>query len=101
MDIVVVSGSSGLVGSEVVQRFCSERFTVVGIDNDMRKKFFGAEASTCWTQSRLKDLFPDSYIHHDADIRDQEQLQRIFQTYSSDIKLVVHAAAQPSHDWAA
>lgn len=100
MQIVVVSGSSGLVGSEVVQKFCGEGFTVVGIDNDMRQKFFGPEASTAPTQSRLESLFPDKYIHHNADIRDHERLARIFQTYSSDIKLIVHTAAQPSHDWA-
>ena len=100
MDIAIVTGSSGLVGSEVVQMLCNEGFTVVGIDNDMRQKFFGPEASTAGTKIQLTSQFADKYIHHNTDIRDLEQVQRIFRTYSSDIKLVVHTAAQPSHDWA-
>ena len=73
---------------------------VVGIDNDMRKYFFGAEASTEWMREQLISTLP-SYEHHDTDIRDQEGIEEIFRTFGSDITLVVHTAAQPSHDWAA
>ncbi len=101
MSIVVVTGAAGLVGSESVRTFADLGYTVVGIDNDMRMKFFGAAASTANTLEKLVDQLSDSYIHHDADIRNMELIDEIFKTYSSDIKLVVHTAAQPSHDWAA
>lgn len=73
---------------------------MVGIDNDMRRYFFGKDASTEWNRRRLKETIP-SYIHHNIDIRDQKKLQRIFSEFNKDIKLIIHAAAQPSHDWAA
>ena len=97
MGIVLVTGSAGLVGSESVTFFCERGFTVAGIDNDMRKLFFGKEASTAWNRDRLLELYPDRYRHHDADIRDREATGRIFETYGSDIDLIIHAAAQPSH----
>src|SRR5688572_16206938 len=100
MAVVLVTGSAGLIGSEAVRFFCLKGYTVVGIDNDMRAKFFGAEGSTDWNLQQLEKEYP-TYMHWSVDIRDSETVSKIFQEYSSDIKLIVHAAAQPSHDWAA
>jgi CDP-paratose 2-epimerase len=101
MSVVVVTGSAGLIGSETVQFFCELGFDVVGIDNDMRRTFFGEEASTAWNRTLLQSRFPKQYHHSTADIRDQSEIDQIFRTYGKSIELVVHTAAQPSHDWAA
>jgi CDP-paratose 2-epimerase len=98
--ICIVTGSSGLIGSESVE-FFSEKFDkVIGIDNNMRMRFFGADASTEWNTQRLLSTIPN-FEHHAADIRDIDALDEIFAKYKADIKLIVHTAAQPSHDWAA
>ncbi|MBW1924255.1 MAG: NAD-dependent epimerase/dehydratase family protein [Deltaproteobacteria bacterium] len=100
MKVAVVTGSGGLVGSEAV-RFLAERgFRVVGMDNDMRSRFFGEEASVAWNVARLKEEC-GSYTHCQVDVRDTDSVDAIFRTYGSDIRLIVHAAAQPSHDWSA
>ena len=101
MSIVIVTGSAGLIGSESVRFFCDRGFTVVGIDNNMRSVFFGADASTEWNRDRLLQDYGDKYIHHSVDIRDPEAISQVFKTYSQDISLIIHTAAQPSHDWAA
>ena len=101
MNIILVTGSAGLIGSESVRFFCERGYTVVGIDNDMRRVFFGEDASTDWNRDRLLHEYGDRYIHHNVDIRDQEAITNIFKTYNSDIDLIIHTAAQPSHDWAA
>jgi len=101
MAVAVVTGSAGLIGSETVQFFCDRGFDVVGIDNDMRRHFFGDEASTAWNRALLVERFAKQYTHHAIDIRDQEAVNEIFRRYGSAIELVVHTAAQPSHDWAA
>ncbi|TFI54879.1 NAD-dependent epimerase/dehydratase family protein [Mastigocladus laminosus UU774] len=101
MNIALITGSAGLIGSESVSFFCERGFTVVGIDNNMRQKFFGEDASTEWNRDRLIYKYGDRYIHHNVDIRDHEAISRIFKTYSQDIHLIIHTAAQPSHDWAA
>jgi CDP-paratose 2-epimerase len=100
MSVAIVTGSSGLVGSEAVSYFSGLGMDVVGIDNGMRAAFFGEEASTRWMTERLKDELP-GYRHYDADIRDAQAMARIFSRYAGAISLVIHAAAQPSHDWAA
>lgn len=100
MSVVVVTGSGGLVGSEAVRFYAPKADVVVGIDNDLRAWFFGEEASTDWSVKRLV-ADHDNYEHHKADIRDTEAMRRIFETYGADITLVLHTAAQPSHDWAA
>jgi len=100
MNIALITGSAGLIGSESVRFFAHKGFTVVGIDNDMRRYFFGAEASTEWNRKHLAEEIP-GYIHHAIDIRDQQALEKVFKQYAADIKLIIHAAAQPSHDWAA
>lgn len=101
MKFILVTGSGGLIGSESVRFFGDLGFTVIGIDNNMRQDFFGKDASTKWNQARLLQSYGDRYIHHDIDIRDQNSIKQIFKTYGKDIDLIIHAAAQPSHDWAA
>ncbi len=98
--VVVVTGSGGLIGSEAVRHYSQRAAAVVGIDNDMRAEFFGEEASTAWAVTALQEAC-GNYRHHRADIRDPAALERIFGEYGGDIDLVIHAAAQPSHDWAA
>lgn len=99
-DICIVTGSSGLIGSESVEYFADKFTKVVGIDNDMRARFFGQDASTDWNTKRLIDKF-QNFEHHAIDIRNLDDLEKLFSTYGKDIKLIIHAAAQPSHDWAA
>ncbi len=101
MSVVLVTGSAGLIGSETVSYFCDRGFDVVGIDNNFRQRFFGADASTTWNRDSLVAKYPKAYTHHDADIRDQSAIDALFVKYGKSITLVVHAAAQPSHDWAA
>ena len=101
MSVCIITGSTGLIGSEATKFFANEGFYVVGIDNDMRKYFFGNEASTEWNKNKLENELGKKYSHHNVDIRNFDQLKKIFHKYNSDIKLVIHTAAQPSHDWAA
>lgn len=100
MDIVLITGSAGLIGSEATVFFAQKGFKVIGIDNDMRRYFFGDQASTRQRADELTEDFPD-YIHKTCDIRDQKDVEVIFKEYGKDIKLIIHTAAQPSHDWAA
>ena len=99
MSVVLVTGSAGLIGSEAVRFFARLGYQVVGLDNDMRQYFFGAEASTLWNRDELLGQF-ENYDHWDVDIRDERAVTKVFQSYGSDISLIIHAAAQPSHDWA-
>lgn len=100
MSVILITGSAGLVGSETARFFAQLGHQVVGIDNNMRQYFFGEEASTLWNRDELLERF-DNYSHRDVDIRDERAIAEMFQNYGSDISLIVHAAAQPSHDWAA
>src|SRR5690349_11927094 len=97
---IIVTGSAGLIGSETVRRFVKEGAQVLGIDNDMRSKFFGAEASTKKTRDDLIANFRD-YEHHDLDIRDAVAVMDLFKQHRGRIEAIVHTASQPSHDWAA
>ncbi len=100
MPIAIITGSGGLIGSEAVRHFTQLGFDVVGIDNDMRSAFFGPEASTRHVTAALQaDL--ETFRATDIDIRDTDAVAAIFAEHAKDIELIVHTAAQPSHDWAA
>jgi CDP-paratose 2-epimerase len=98
-DVAIVTGSAGLIGSESVSFFIDKGFDIIGIDNDMRAYFFGKEASTQWMKEKLLKKYPKKYRHHDLDIRNYDGLAKLFKEYKPT--LVIHTAAQPSHDWAA
>ncbi|MEO5892832.1 MAG: NAD-dependent epimerase/dehydratase family protein [Ferruginibacter sp.] len=100
MSVAIVTGSAGLIGSESVSFLAGKFDKVVGIDNNLRQYFFGEEGSTKWNKERISGQF-SNYVHNAVDIRDYEGLKKIFEEYGSSIKLIVHTAAQPSHDWAA
>jgi CDP-paratose 2-epimerase len=100
MAIAIVTGSGGLVGSESVRRLVAAGYDVVGIENDMRSSFFGPEASTAHVTEELVEGL-DEFQSVDLDIRDAEGVSALFERHASAIELVIHAAAQPSHDWAA
>lgn len=95
---VLVTGSAGLIGSEAVRFFCKRQFSVVGIDNDARKYFFGKSASTDWNKALLEKEFKN-YTHFNFDIRNSKKIEEIFK--KNNFSLIIHAAAQPSHDWSA
>jgi CDP-paratose 2-epimerase len=101
MSVAIVTGSSGLIGSETVKFLISQGMDVVGIDNNLREYFFGADGSTKWNTENLKTNLGAKFQHENCDIRDQAAVEKIFQRLGKSIELVVHAAAQPSHDWAA
>jgi CDP-paratose 2-epimerase len=101
MSVAVVTGSAGLIGSEAAMFFANLGFHVVGLDNDMRQVFFGSEASTARNRSRLEQQLGMAYTHFEVDVRNRERVTRIFAHYGPEISLVIHTAAQPSHDWAA
>jgi CDP-paratose 2-epimerase len=100
MSIALVSGSAGLIGSETCKKFHAEGFDIVGIDNDMRSRFFGPEASTAMARMQLQKSLK-RYRHEDMDICDNGRIDSLFGALGRDIKVVIHTAAQPSHDWAA
>lgn len=101
MKSIVITGSGGLVGSEAARFFHAKGFRVLGIDNDKRSYFFGSSASTKWKVEQLEKNLPN-YIHFNNDISDLEFWESvIFKEYKNDIELILHCAAQPSHDWAA
>jgi CDP-paratose 2-epimerase len=100
MPTAVITGSGGLIGSESVRCFAGLGFDVIGIDNDLRAAFFGPEASTRFVTRALRSEF-DTFHAHDLDIRDASGVERLFARHAPSIELVVHTAAQPSHDWAA
>lgn len=96
-----MTGSGGLIGSESVRYFAAQGFEVVGVDNDMRAYFFGASASTAPNSERLRAELGDAFHPLALDIRDGEGLARVLAEYAPRVELIIHAAAQPSHDWAA
>lgn len=100
MKVAIVTGSAGLIGSESTKALHTAGFTVVGIDNDLRAYFFGDEASTNSTNAELQEKLPN-YHPRAVDIRDFDAVKQVFEEFGSDIELIVHTAAQPSHDWAA
>ncbi|NMC60952.1 MAG: NAD-dependent epimerase/dehydratase family protein [Candidatus Methanofastidiosa archaeon] len=101
MTVALISGSAGLIGSEASEFFANKGFDIVGIDNDMRSYFFGANASTTWRRQILQEHLSEKYTHYEIDIRDFDVLLQVFKKYGKSIELVIHTASQPSHDWAA
>jgi CDP-paratose 2-epimerase len=99
--VAIITGSGGLVGSESVTHFVEAGFDVIGIDNDMRAVFFGDSASTGPQTRRLEQAYPQAFRSVALDIRSAEAIDELFATHASGLELVIHAAAQPSHDWAA
>ena len=99
MSIVIVTGSCGLVGSESVKFFCKKGFDVVGIDNNQRKFFFGSDGDTTWVKKNLIKNFKN-YFHFNKNIENYSSIEKIFKKYKKSIKLIIHSAAQPSHDLA-
>lgn len=100
MGLAIVTGSAGLVGSETATFLHRQGLDVIGIDNDMRAYFFGRDASTQWNMRRLESTLP-RYRHMNIDIRNDAAIEELFRTHHGMIDIVVHCAAQPSHDWAA
>jgi CDP-paratose 2-epimerase len=100
MSLAIVTGSSGLIGSETVKFLHEKGMDVVGIDNNMRQYFFGNDGSVAWnTELLTKSL--KRFSHHSIDIRDEAKINELFANLGTKIDLIVHTAAQPSHDWAA
>ena len=98
MSVVIITGSTGLVGSEAVKFFCDKGFDVVGIDNNLRKFFFGSDGSTIWLRNKLIKKYKN-FKNYNSDIRNYKILNNIFKKYSKNISLIIHCAAQPSHDY--
>lgn len=94
----LITGSAGLIGSESVKFLAQKNYQIIGIDNNMREYFFGQEGSTKWNTEQLFQKYPKQYTHYNIDIRNQDEIEKIFQKHNFD--LIIHTAAQPSHDWA-
>ncbi len=100
MPRAIITGSGGLIGSACVRYFVEAGFDVVGLDNDMRSKFFGPQASTRAVTEALTAQYTE-FVPRNLDIRDESGVDRVFSEHRGDLALVIHTAAQPSHDWAA
>ena len=97
--MILITGSTGLIGSSTAEFFLNKNYKVIGIDNDLRSYFFGKNASNKWKENRLKKN--PLYRHYKIDIRDEKKIQKLFKKFKHRIKAIIHTAAQPSHDWAA
>ena len=97
--MIIVTGSTGLIGSATCEYYLNKKIDVLGIDNDLRSYFFGKEGSNKWKEKKLKKN--KYYKHFSIDIRDKIKINKIFKKYKKKIKAIIHSAAQPSHDWAA
>ena len=99
MSLVLITGSCGLVGSEAAIFFSKKGFEILGVDNNARRFFFGPDGDISWIKKSLKKKIKN-YNHYNIDIRNYNSLKKIFSKYRNQIKLIIHCAAQPSHDWA-
>jgi len=99
MSLAIITGSCGLVGSESAVFFSKKGFDVIGIDNNERKFFFGKDGDINWIKSKLKKNIKN-YKHFNIDIRNYNSLENIFKKYKKKFSVIIHCAAQPSHDWA-
>src|SRR3954449_10417319 len=93
VSVALITGAAGLVGSEAALHFAGEGLDVVGVDNDMRRVFFGPEASTAWNRARLEGRLGASYRHEDIDVRDRAGIDGLFLRLGTSVSLVIHAAA--------
>lgn len=100
MALAIITGSGGLIGSEAVRFLAEKGFDVIGVENDMRRYFFGDEATTLPNQQRLLKAFPN-FKAENIDVRDADTIDKLFAKHAGCIDFVIHTAAQPSHDWAA
>ncbi len=100
MGIALITGSAGLIGSEAAKFFHQKGLHIIGIDNNMREYFFGKDGSSKWNQESLEQSLTN-YHHEQVDIRDRDKIEKIFEKHGKNIEVIIHAAAQPSHDWAA
>ena len=100
MPTAIITGSGGLIGSEAVRHFAAAGFDVIGLDNDMRARFFGPAASTRQTSQGLTSEF-ENFQSLAMDIRDADAVDKVFSDNAKSLELIIHTAAQPSHDWAA
>lgn len=100
MPKAIVTGSGGLIGSESVKHFVELGYDVIGLENDMRSRFFGPEASTSPTTERLVAALPE-FQSLEIDIRDADAVTKVVREHAADLEILIHTAAQPSHDWAA
>ena len=98
MSLAIITGSTGLVGSEAVNFFHDKGFEVIGIDNNLRKLFFGKNGSTSWVKSKLLKR-NKKFKNYNVDIRNLSALKNIFKKYKKGISVIIHCAAQPSHDY--
>jgi CDP-paratose 2-epimerase len=101
MPTAIITGSGGLIGSESVRHFVEAGYDIVGLENDMRARFFGSDASTAHTTTALIERYPSEFRSLELDIRDTDGVAKVFAERAGAIELVIHTAAQPSHDWAA
>ena len=99
MALVLITGSCGLVGSESSYFFSQKGFDILGIDNNSRKSFFGKDGDISWIKKKMTNNIKN-YKHFNLDITNYKSLEKVFKKYKKRIKLVIHSAAQPSHDWA-
>lgn len=100
MAVALITGASGLIGSEAAKVFHERGFEIIGVDNDARSYFFGPQSSTAWKRRELETSLPN-YRHFATDVRNTEEIFKIFSNAGKDMSVVIHCAAQPSHDWAA
>ena len=98
MSLAIITGSTGLIGSEAVNFFHDKGFEIIGIDNNFRKLFFGKNGSTSWIKSKLLKR-NKKFNNFNLDIRNKEGLKKIFKKYKKKISVIIHCAAQPSHDY--
>ncbi len=99
MKTIIITGSNGLIGSEASKFFLNKGYKVIGIDNNLRKYFFGSDGNTNWKKKELNKI--KNYEHFNVDIRNYRKLKKIFLKSKKNLKGIIHCAAQPSHDWAA
>jgi CDP-paratose 2-epimerase len=97
--MILITGSTGLIGSVASNFFLSNKNNIIGIDNDLRSYFFGKKSSNKWKEIILKKN--KRYKHYSIDIRNKKKVFEIFEKYKNNITSIIHTAAQPSHDWAA